>query len=79
MGRPRQRAQARHQYNRTDRISETVREVVATELERLGDPYVDGQSRRVQGHGSRLGRRAVVATARRPRPAHYVRGISRSS
>lgn len=41
MGRPRQRAQARHQYNRTDRISETIREIVATELERLGDERVD--------------------------------------
>ena len=41
MGRPRQRAQARHQYNRTDRISETVREIVATELERIGDERVD--------------------------------------
>ena len=41
MGRPRQRAQARHQYNRTDRISEQVREIVATELERLGDERVD--------------------------------------
>lgn len=41
MGRPKQRAQARHQYNRTDRISETVREIVATELERLGDERVD--------------------------------------
>lgn len=41
MARPRQRAQARHQFNRTDRISETVREVVATELERLGDERVD--------------------------------------
>lgn len=41
MGRPRQRAQARHQYNRTDRIAETVREVVAQELERLGDERVD--------------------------------------
>lgn len=41
MGRPRQRAQARHQYNRTDRIAETVREVVADELERIGDERVD--------------------------------------
>lgn len=41
MGRPRQRAQARHQYSRTDRISQTVREIVATELERLGDERVD--------------------------------------
>ncbi|MFN8052901.1 MAG: 30S ribosome-binding factor RbfA [Acidimicrobiales bacterium] len=41
MARPRQRAQARHQYNRTDRISETIREIVATELERLGDERVD--------------------------------------
>ena len=41
MARPRQRAQARHQYNRTDRISETVREIVATELERLGDERTD--------------------------------------
>jgi ribosome-binding factor A len=37
----RQRAQTRHQFNRTDRISETVREVVATELERIGDERVD--------------------------------------
>lgn len=41
MGRPRQRAQARHQYNRTDRIQESIREIVATELERLGDERVD--------------------------------------
>ena len=37
MGRPRQRAQTRHQFNRTDRIGQTIREIVATELERLGD------------------------------------------
>lgn len=37
MARPRQRAQARHQYNRTDRIAETIREIVATELERIDD------------------------------------------
>lgn len=37
MARPRQRAQARHQFNRTDRIAETVREIVATELERIDD------------------------------------------
>lgn len=41
MARPRQRAQARHQFNRTDRISETIREIVATELERIGDERVD--------------------------------------
>jgi len=41
MARPRQRAQARHQYNRTDRISETIREIVATQLERLGDERVE--------------------------------------
>lgn len=41
MGRPKQRAQARHQYNRTDRISEVVREVVANELERIGDERID--------------------------------------
>ena len=41
MARPRQSAQRRHQYNRTDRISETIREIVATELERIGDERVD--------------------------------------
>lgn len=41
MARPRQRAQARHQYNRTDRISATVREIVATELERVGDERLE--------------------------------------
>jgi ribosome-binding factor A len=41
MARPRQRAQVRHQYNRTDRISQSVREIVATELERLGDERLE--------------------------------------
>ncbi|MEZ5322962.1 MAG: 30S ribosome-binding factor RbfA [Microthrixaceae bacterium] len=37
MARPRQQAQARHRFNRTDRIAETIREIVATELERHDD------------------------------------------
>ena len=41
MGRPHQRAQARHQFNRTDRISQTIREIVATQLERIGDERLD--------------------------------------
>lgn len=41
MGRPRQRAATRHQYSRTDRISESIREIVATELERIGDERLD--------------------------------------
>ncbi|NLA35557.1 MAG: ribosome-binding factor A, partial [Actinobacteria bacterium] len=41
MARPRQRAQARHQYNRTDRIAETIREIVATQLERIADERAD--------------------------------------
>ena len=41
MARPRQRAQARHQFNRTDRIAETIREIVATELERIDDERAD--------------------------------------
>ncbi|HMS12813.1 MAG: 30S ribosome-binding factor RbfA [Microthrixaceae bacterium] len=41
MGRPRQRAQTRHQFNRTDRIGQTIREIVATELERLGDERLE--------------------------------------
>lgn len=41
MARPRQRAQARHQFSRTDRIRETVREIVATELERVGDERLE--------------------------------------
>lgn len=41
MARPRQRAQARHQFNRTDRIAQTVREIVATELERIDDERLE--------------------------------------
>jgi len=41
MARPRQRPQPRRQYSRTDRIAETIREIVATELERLGDERLD--------------------------------------
>ncbi|HBX76849.1 MAG TPA: 30S ribosome-binding factor RbfA [Acidimicrobiaceae bacterium] len=41
MARQRQRVQARRQYSRTDRISESIREIVATELERIGDERLD--------------------------------------
>ncbi len=41
MARPRQRPSARQNYSRTDRISEQIREIVATELERIGDERLD--------------------------------------
>ena len=48
MGRPRQRAQARHQYNRTDRISETIREIVYPAAQLEFDPTKpDGAPRKL--------------------------------
>ncbi len=46
MGRPpargrRSGSSPRRQFSRTDRISEAVREIVATELERIGDERLD--------------------------------------
>jgi len=45
MGRPSSRGRRspspRRQFSRTDRISEAVREIVATELERIGDERLD--------------------------------------
>lgn len=41
MARPSRRPSARHQYQRTDRIGEQIREIVATELERIGDERLD--------------------------------------
>lgn len=37
----RRRAQGRPQFARTDRIAEVLREVIATELERIGDERLD--------------------------------------
>jgi ribosome-binding factor A len=37
----RRRPAGRHQFSRSDRVQEVVREVVATELERIGDERLD--------------------------------------
>lgn len=41
MGTSRSRPRTRHSYARADRVGEQIRELVATELDRLGDERID--------------------------------------
>ena len=41
MARPKKRRNQRKEFKRTDRVNETLREIVATQLERLGDERLE--------------------------------------